>query len=60
MINTPIIVNTTKAKLHDSKAGGVSSSSEATCVHTVRAEDLRIMRPIPGQGGLSTVMKLKG
>ena len=61
MTNTSIIVNTRKAKLYDPKANGVSSDPNATtCVHTVKAEDLRIMRPILGQGGLSMVMKLKG
>jgi len=26
----------------------------------VRAEDLRVIRPIPGQAGLNMVLKLKG
>lgn len=39
------------------KANGTSGAKTNT--HTVRAEDLRINKPIPGQGGLSMVLKLK-
>ena len=53
-----IIINTRKSPSTGGKVGG--TTGETTCVHTVRAEDLRIMRPIPGQGGLSLVLKLEG
>jgi hypothetical protein len=39
------------------KANGTSGS--ATNTHTVRAEDLRVHKPIVGQGGLSMVLKMK-
>lgn len=39
------------------KANGTSGA--ATNVHTVKAQDLRIHKPIVGQGGLSMVIKLK-
>jgi hypothetical protein len=58
MSNTSIIVNTRRIRATDSKVRG--SSNEVTCVHTVRAEDLRVIRPIPGQAGLNMVLKLKG
>lgn len=60
MLNTSIIVNTKKTKPTDGKVGGISNSSTPVNVHTIKAEDLRIMRPIPGQGGLSVVLKLEG
>lgn len=42
------------------KASGTASKPGATTnVHTVRGEDLRIHKPIVGQGGLSMVLKLK-
>lgn len=59
MLNTSIIVNTKKTR-PDGKVGGVSNGSAPVNVHTIRAEDLRIMRPIPGQGGLNIVLKLEG
>lgn len=59
MANPSIIVNTRKITPRAAKANGVSGKN-ATCVHTVKAEDLRITRPIPGQGGLSMVVKLEG
>lgn len=59
MSNPAIIVNTRKITTKAAKANGITGKDK-TCVHTVRAEDLRITRPIPGQGGLSMVMKLEG
>jgi len=59
MSNTSIIVNTKKIDQRTAKANGVTGKNK-TCVHTVKGEDLRIMRPIPGQGGLSMVIKLEG
>ena len=59
MSNAAIIVNTRKITPKVAKANGTTGKN-STCVHTVRAEDLRITRPIPGQGGLSMVMKLEG
>lgn len=53
-----IVVNTRKIVAPNGKANGINN--QGTCVHTVKAEDLRIMRAIPGQGGLSMVMKLEG
>lgn len=35
------------------------NSGTKTNVHTVKGEDLRIHKPIVGQGGLSMVLKLK-
>lgn len=58
MTNTSIIVNTRKIRSQQLKANG--TTGEKTCVHTIQAQDLRIMRPIPGQGGLSLALKLKG
>jgi hypothetical protein len=59
MSNSAIIVNTSKNTPKAAKANGITGKDN-TCVHTVKAEDLRIMRPIPGQGGLSMVVKLEG
>jgi hypothetical protein len=43
-----------------SGGGKVNGASGAkTNTHTVRAEDLRIHKPIVGQGGLSMVLKMK-
>lgn len=39
------------------KANGTTGAK--TNVATVRAEDLRIHKPIVGQGGLSMVLKMK-
>jgi hypothetical protein len=39
------------------KANGTSGAGAN--VHTVKAQDLRIHKPIVGQGGLSMVIKLK-
>lgn len=40
------------------KANGTGGAN-AVNTHTVRAEDLRIHKPIVGQGSLSMVLKLK-
>jgi glutathione synthase/RimK-type ligase-like ATP-grasp enzyme len=39
------------------KANGTSGAKANP--HTIKAEDLRINKPIVGQGGLSMVLKLK-
>lgn len=39
------------------KANGKSGAKDNP--HTVKAQDLRIHKPIVGQGGLSMVLKLK-
>ena len=39
------------------KANGVTNRPAAN-VHTVRAEDLRVHKPIPNEDGLSMVLKL--
>lgn len=51
------IINNTKRAPLGGKANG--STGKGTDAHTIRAEDLRIHKPIPGQGGLSMVVKLK-
>ena len=58
MSEASIIVNTRKPKVPQLKASGTTGS--ASCVHTISAKDLRIMQPIPGQGGFSLALKLKG
>lgn len=43
-----------------SGGGRVNGTNGGTTnVHTVKGEDLRIHKPIVGQGGLSMVLKLK-
>lgn len=51
------VINTSRRIPAGGKANG--STGTGTDVHTIRAEDLRINKPIPGQGGLSVVLKLK-
>lgn len=48
-------------KRRPSSGGGKANGTNgaATNVATVRAEDLRIHKPIVGQGGLSMVLKMK-
>lgn len=58
MANSEIIVNTRKIKKPELKANGVTG--EKTCAHTIRAEDLMMLQPIPGQASLSLALKLKG
>lgn len=58
MANGLIVVNTKKTVPVSNKVSG--TGSQAACVHTVKAQDLRIMKAIPGQAGLSLVLKLGG
>ena len=51
------IINNNKRTVQDGKANSKSGSKAS--VHTVKAEDLRIAKPIPGEGGLSMVLKLR-
>lgn len=48
-------------KRKPSSGGGKANGTSGAKVnpHTVRAEDLRIHKPIVGQGGLSMVLKMK-
>lgn len=59
MSNASIIVNTRKIQASGNKVSQ-GNSSTAVNLHTVKAQDLYTMRAIPGQGGLSMVMKLEG
>ena len=51
------IINNNKRTVRDGKANSKSGSKAS--VHTVRGQDLRVAKPIPGEGGLSMVLKLK-
>jgi len=59
MANANIIVNTRKV---ETAANKVSTGNKAAAanLHTVKAQDLYTVRAIPGQGGLSMVLKLEG
>ena len=59
MTKANIIVNTRKI---EAPANKVSSGNKAAAanLHTVKAQDLYTVRAIPGQGGLSMVLKLEG
>ena len=52
------IINIKRSPTNSSGKASASSGAKNS-VHTVKAQDLRIHRPIVGQGGLSMVLKLK-
>lgn len=59
MANASIIVNTRKVQAASNKVSTANTSAGAN-LHTVKAKDLYTVRAIPGQGGMSMVLKLEG
>lgn len=52
-----VVINTTRRVSAGGKANIVSGSGG--CPHSINANDLRVMQPVPQESGLSMVLKLK-
>lgn len=52
-----VLINTTRRMPAGGRANIVTGSGG--CPHSVNANDLRIMQPVPQESGLSMVLKLK-